>query len=116
MQRCPECDFIYEDDQHVCDMDGTNLVYDFSEVPQNPSFQLARGPDLPRLFALVAIPGLALWAVLFVVSPAFKYGPAPQSAGSGLPSLTPSSPTPPSTPPSASDSIAFPSSDNPTIK
>ena len=28
MQRCSQCDFIYEDDQHLCDMDGHELVYE----------------------------------------------------------------------------------------
>ena len=26
MKHCPQCDFIYEDDQNVCDMDGKKLV------------------------------------------------------------------------------------------
>ena len=28
MKHCPQCDFIYEDDQIVCDMDGKELVLD----------------------------------------------------------------------------------------
>lgn len=28
MKRCSQCDFIYEDDQHLCDMDGHELVYE----------------------------------------------------------------------------------------
>ena len=28
MKRCPLCEFIYEDDQGVCDMDGIELVQD----------------------------------------------------------------------------------------
>lgn len=28
MKRCSECDFIYEDEQHLCDMDGHELVYE----------------------------------------------------------------------------------------
>ena len=28
MKRCPLCDFIYEDEQGVCDMDGIELVRD----------------------------------------------------------------------------------------
>ena len=27
MKLCPQCDFIYEDDQSLCDMDGRELVY-----------------------------------------------------------------------------------------
>lgn len=28
MKRCPQCEFIYEDSQSLCDMDGRDLVYD----------------------------------------------------------------------------------------
>jgi hypothetical protein len=28
MKLCPQCDFIYEDDQRCCDMDGMELVYE----------------------------------------------------------------------------------------
>ena len=28
MKLCPQCEFIYEDDQSVCDMDGKELVFD----------------------------------------------------------------------------------------
>lgn len=40
MKRCSQCDFIYEDDQHVCDMDGHELVYE----PTLQSFQINAAP------------------------------------------------------------------------
>ncbi len=33
MKRCPQCDFLYEDDQPRCDMDGAELVDDPRAVP-----------------------------------------------------------------------------------
>ena len=33
MKRCPECEFIYEDDQSLCDMDGVLLVFDSRSLP-----------------------------------------------------------------------------------
>lgn len=33
MKRCPQCEFIYEDDQTCCDMDGINLVFDHATSP-----------------------------------------------------------------------------------
>lgn len=42
MKKCPECEFIYEDDQTLCDMDGALLVYD--------------SRTLPNLHALTALP------------------------------------------------------------
>ena len=44
MKRCPLCDFIYEDDQSLCDMDGIELVHDRGAlVPANAA---ARGSAL----------------------------------------------------------------------
>ena len=33
MKRCPQCEFIYEDDQSLCDMDGILLVLDSRTLP-----------------------------------------------------------------------------------
>lgn len=33
MKRCPQCEFIYEDDQSLCDMDGVLLVFDSRNLP-----------------------------------------------------------------------------------
>ena len=33
MKRCPKCEFIYEDDQSLCDMDGALLVLDSRTLP-----------------------------------------------------------------------------------
>jgi hypothetical protein len=33
MKRCPKCEFIYEDDQSLCDMDGVLLVFDSRSLP-----------------------------------------------------------------------------------
>lgn len=33
MKKCPQCEFIYEDDQTLCDMDGALLVYDSRTLP-----------------------------------------------------------------------------------
>ena len=34
MKRCPQCEFIYEDDQSHCDMDGTRLNHDTHALPK----------------------------------------------------------------------------------
>ena len=33
MKKCPQCEFIYEDDQSLCDMDGVLLVFDTRTLP-----------------------------------------------------------------------------------
>src|SRR6185369_11271467 len=42
MKRCPQCEFIYEDDQSLCDMDGVLLVFDSRTLPN--SHALAKVP------------------------------------------------------------------------
>ena len=45
MKRCPQCEFIYEDDQSLCDMDGVLLVFDARALPNLHA--LATLPDVP---------------------------------------------------------------------
>lgn len=68
MKRCPQCEFIYNDDQNLCDMDGSGLVYDdalatlpYSALPVN---DLHVGKSGTRVFALPAVAGLALAALI----------------------------------------------------
>ena len=39
MKRCPKCEFIYEDDQSLCDMDGVLLVLDSRKLPNHQALQ-----------------------------------------------------------------------------
>lgn len=41
MKRCPECEFVYEDEQQLCDMDGAELLHDLSVLTENPSSPLS---------------------------------------------------------------------------
>jgi len=45
MKRCPQCEFIYEDDQSLCDMDGVLLVLDDRNLPNFHA--LAPVPKVP---------------------------------------------------------------------
>ena len=73
MKRCPLCDFIYEDEQSLCDMDGYELVADSGllsrldntttvpvELPQ-PTSSWGRRLALPTFATVI------LGAVLFLV-------------------------------------------------
>ena len=46
MKRCPQCEFIYEDDQSLCDMDGVLLVFDSRTLPNLHA--LATVPAVPK--------------------------------------------------------------------
>lgn len=71
MKLCPQCDFIYEDDQTVCDMDGIPLVLEptltafpgNSRVEQTAPVKRTYFPRSRRL-AVAAMAGLALGATL----------------------------------------------------
>ena len=39
MKRCPKCEFIYEDEQSLCDMDGVLLVFDSRKLPNLHALQ-----------------------------------------------------------------------------
>jgi hypothetical protein len=76
MKRCPQCEFIYEDEQNICDMDGTMLAFDASgaadAVKQSPL----------RSFAVPALVGSMLAALLFLAfyaSPLLVAGPDARS-------------------------------------
>ena len=71
MKRCPQCEFIYEDDQSLCDMDGVLLVLDSRTLPTShalttvpPKLQQRRNRAVPA-FATVVL-GLVLGMVYFV--------------------------------------------------
>lgn len=78
MQRCPECDFIYEEGQRFCDMDGKALVHDPLELPQNPLKPSKTRPKF-KLLALV-LPSSLLCMVAFL-------GATQQIAQNGSPRL-----------------------------
>ena len=81
MKRCPQCDFIYEDEQRLCDIDGTALVHDSRPLPQNASPQQASSPAKSRskVFAIVAIAGFVLGLLLFFLFYVFRPRTAQQN-------------------------------------
>lgn len=44
MKRCPQCEFIYEDDQSLCDMDGVLLVFDSRTLPKGHALATVSTP------------------------------------------------------------------------
>jgi outer membrane biosynthesis protein TonB len=73
MKRCPQCEFIYEDDQSLCDMDGVLLVFDsrtlpslhaLATVPQTAPTAQRRNRAVPAFATLVL--ALVLGMVYYV--------------------------------------------------
>jgi len=64
MKRCPQCEFIYEDDQNSCDMDGVALVFD---QPSQPSVTPAKKHSKRRslLSILAVVLGVLVLAIAY---------------------------------------------------
>lgn len=67
MRRCPVCDFLYEDDERLCAMDGTGLVnhsgplpFEESTLPRSVTAAHSQGSGL-TLIAAVVILAIALF-------------------------------------------------------
>jgi hypothetical protein len=73
MKRCLQCEFVYEDEQGVCDMDGSELVHEAESLPFPPLPSDASEPAVltaksaPRNFAVPAFAGIIL-AALFLIA------------------------------------------------
>jgi len=67
MKRCPQCEFVYEDDQSLCDMDGILLVFDPQQLPK-PTNAGSKSKRLPwRGRVVPALAALVLSTVLYLV-------------------------------------------------
>jgi hypothetical protein len=75
MQRCPECQFIYEDNDSHCDMDGSALVYAGSFEAISPLALPTAKSSRRGLLLLTVI--LALGAVLFADYYSFTHRSGP---------------------------------------
>lgn len=68
MKRCPQCEFIYNDDQNLCDMDGRALVYDDALATLPDSSLPANDLQIPksrlRVLTMPALAGFVLAALI----------------------------------------------------
>jgi len=120
MKRCPQCEFIYEDDQSLCDMDGVLLVFDsrilpnlhaLTTVPAKP--QTKRNKAVPTFATLILalVLGMVYYVSIHRRAAQNTYTPPPASAAANAsdpapvenptPEVQPSSeePKPPTTKP-----------------
>ena len=86
MKRCPQCEFIYEDDQSLCDMDGVLLVFDSRKLPNLHALATVPATATPKAhrrnravpaFATLVL-ALVLGMVYFVSTRQPNYTPASQ--------------------------------------
>ncbi|HEX5704370.1 MAG TPA: hypothetical protein VFX97_14295 [Pyrinomonadaceae bacterium] len=81
MKRCPECEFLYGDEQECCDMDGTVLRFT-SFLPQVAPPQPTARKDLKSIRSVLAIPLLALIVIGSVLVTLYRAAPPKSSASS----------------------------------
>ena len=68
MKRCPQCEFIYEDDQSCCDMDGIDLVLDHATSPvaqQKPQSGKRRASRRSLLSVCAVVFGVLVLAIAY---------------------------------------------------
>jgi hypothetical protein len=98
MKRCLQCEFVYEDEQSVCDMDGSELVHEAESLPLPPLASIASEPTVltakptPRNFAVPAFAGIILAALLFIAYYATTHTPQRLNASQAI--ATPAVPQP----------------------
>jgi len=91
MKRCPQCEFLYEDDQSLCDMDGALLVFDSRTLPNLHALatvpavtaQQRRNRAVPAFATLIL--ALLLGMVYYVSTQRHSYSPAPVTSTSSNP-------------------------------
>ena len=99
MKRCPQCQFIYEDDQSLCDMDGVGLLT--SQLLPDTGFAAIQVASLVassrvsqwRSFALPAVGAVILGVVLFLVYYVSTHPTAPQNTHYSSDQVTVDSPS-----------------------
>lgn len=92
MKRCPKCEFIYEDDQTCCDMDGIDLVFDHNSLPATGSPEKHK-PGFRRSL-LVSIVGVVFGVVAMAIGYASLERAFSQTPESSVPPATVNQPTP----------------------
>jgi len=83
MKRCPECEFLYEDEQERCDMDATVLKSTTFLPPPTPSRQITT-PKLKSISSGLTIPLIALVVIATVLVILYRATPPTFSSSSGL--------------------------------
>jgi len=89
MKRCPQCEFIYEDDQSLCDMDGVLLVLDSRTLPNMNALTTVttKTPSPKRHRAVPAFATVILALVLGMVYYVSTQRKAAQSAYTPAPAV-----------------------------
>jgi cytoskeletal protein RodZ len=116
MKRCPKCEFIYEDDQSLCDMDGVLLVLDSRKLPSRHALQTVpatktaprRNRAVPAFATVIlaVVLGLVYYVSVYRKATQSNYTPPPSAASTTtnpVPAEVNVNPTTESQPPASED-------------
>jgi len=80
MKRCPQCEFIYEDEQSLCDMDGVLLVFDSRKLPNLHALTtVPQKPAQPQQKRHRAVPAFATVILMVVMGLVYYVTTRPQA-------------------------------------
>src|SRR5262245_52685695 len=83
MKRCPECEFLYDDEQEHCDMDGTDLKATTFLPPLVPLRPVAK-TRVKSIWGGFTIPYITLIVIATVLVVLYRATPPSFSSSSGL--------------------------------
>lgn len=89
MKKCPQCEFIYEDDQSLCDMDGVLLVFDSRTLPNLHALTTVSAPEpgkTPRRNRMV--PAFATLILMVAVASVYYLSTMPTGASDDIPPVS----------------------------
>jgi cell division septation protein DedD len=89
MKKCPQCEFIYEDDQSLCDMDGVLLVFDSRTLPNLHALATVSAPIPDRTSRRNRmVPAFATLILMVAVASVYYLSTMPTDASEGIPPVS----------------------------
>jgi cytoskeletal protein RodZ len=67
MKRCPQCNSLFNDEEHFCELDGTPLVEENETLVTNAVPPLRESPETKGVLLIGALAGVIIGMLLFLV-------------------------------------------------
>ena len=99
MRRCPQCNSVFDGDEHFCELDGTHLVEENEKVASNTVSPESESPGTKGVLLIGAVAGVIIGMLLFLVYFALtKEKPPEERSQPSTANVTSAQPQPPSLP------------------
>ena len=67
MKRCPECDSLFNDAEHFCELDGTPLVQEPEPIATSPAPAEQESPGTKGILLIGGLAGVIIGMLIFLV-------------------------------------------------